>query len=122
MGEVFYISDSRQKTDRKLPRTAFKPGQSGNPSGRPKENPEAKEILKAATVEAAKKLVGLLESKNEKIVLTASIEILNRTQGKPRESVDMNLTGGLDVRAQIRSVLLEKFNNNGQSGDKNTDR
>ena len=94
---MFYISDNRQTTDRKLPRTAFKPGQSGNPSGRPKENPEAKEILKAATVEAAKKLVGLLESKNEKMRFLAAQAILDRTQGKPES---MNKIEFSDVSKQ----------------------
>ena len=35
----------------------FTKGVSGNPSGRPKGNPEVKEILKINSVEAAKKLV-----------------------------------------------------------------
>ena len=92
----------------------FVKGQSGNPSGRPKGNPEVKEILKAASVDAAKRLVELSQSNNEKIALPATVEILNRTEGKPRESVSMNVNGGLDVRAQIRSVLMERLN--GQSG------
>ena len=97
----------------------FQPGQSGNPSGRPKSNPEVKEILKAATVRAAHKLVGLLESKSDKIAFQAAQEILNRTEGKPRESVQMNVSGGLDIRTQIRSVLLERLS--GQSGIESTD-
>lgn len=94
----------------------FVKGLSGNPSGRPKANPEIKEILKAASVDAAKRLVELMQCNNEKIALTAVIEILNRTEGKPRESVSMDVNGGLDVRAQIRSVLMERLNN-GQSGN-----
>ena len=92
----------------------FIKGQSGNASGRPKENPEVKEILKAASVDAAKMLVELMYSDIEKISLAATVEILNRTEGKPRENVAMNVNGGLDVRAQIRSVLMERLN--GQSG------
>ena len=86
----------------------FVKGFSGNPSGRPSpQNAEVKEVLKAASVDAAKKLVELLKSKQDKIALQAAQEILNRTEGKPRESVSMDLSGGLDVRAQVRRVLLE---------------
>ena len=34
---------------------------------------------------------------------------LNRTHGKPCESIKMNVSGDLDMRAQIRSVLLERL-------------
>lgn len=98
----------------------FAKGQSGNPSGRPKENPEVKEILKAASVDAATRLTRLIFSDNEKVAFSAAQEILNRTEGKPRESVSMNVNGNLDVRAQIRSVLMERLNN-GQSGTEHTD-
>ena len=98
----------------------FIKGKSGNPKGRPKENPEVKEILKAASVDAAKKLVELMHSDIEKISLTATVEILNRTEGKPRENVAMNVNGGLDVRAQIRSVLMERLNN-AKSGTESAD-
>lgn len=89
----------------------FIKGTSGNPGGRPSaQNAEVREILRAASVPAAKKLVELLESKTDKIVFQAAQEILNRTEGKPKESVEMDLSGGLDVRAQIRDILLEKIN------------
>lgn len=93
----------------------FVKGHSGNPTGRTKENPEIKEILKAASLDAAKKLVELVQCSNEKIALNAAIEILNRTEGKPRESVSMNINGNLDIRSQVRSVLMERLKLNGQS-------
>ena len=61
----------------------FLPGNKANPGGRPRADPEVKEILKAAAPDAARKLVELLNSKNEKIAFQAAQEILNRTQGKP---------------------------------------
>ena len=61
----------------------FLPGTVNNPGGRPRENPEAKAILKAATPKAAQTLAELLDSKVEKIRLQAAQVILDRTQGKP---------------------------------------
>lgn len=74
---------SAANSTKTAPGRPFKPGQSGNPRGRPKKNPEAKEILKAAVPDAARALVELLQSKNEKIKLQAAQAILDRTQGKP---------------------------------------
>lgn len=84
-------------------------GQSGNPSGRPKENPIAKEILRAALPHAAERLVELVDSKNEDTALKAINSLFDRTQGRPMQAVAMDVSGGLDIRAQIRQVLLEKI-------------
>lgn len=83
----------------------FKKGQSGNPKGRPKADPEVKEILKAASPAAAKKLVSLARSKNQKIALAACTEILDRTMGRPETTgklqVDMVLSPAA-ILEQIR--------------------
>lgn len=67
---------------------------SGCGHGRPRVNPEAKEILKAATPEAARTLVELLKSKRENIRFMAAQEILNRTQGKPETMNKLELING----------------------------
>ena len=103
-----------QKRDGKLGRP-FEKGVSGNPSGRPKENPKVRELLKQHSVEAAETLVGLLKSEIEKIRLMAAQEILNRTEGKPMQAVNMEVSGGLDVRQQVREVLLEALNGEGRA-------
>lgn len=88
----------------------FTKGHSGNPTGKPtQENAEIKEILKAASVRAAERLVELIDSKQEKIALQAVKEILDRTQGKPRDNVQMNLSGSLDFRSQVRDILMERL-------------
>ena len=70
----------------------FIAGNSGG--GRPRVNPEAKEILKVATPEAARTLVELLKSKRENIRFMAAQEILNRTQGKPETMNKLELING----------------------------
>ena len=80
----------------------FKPGQSGNPGGRPKQDPEAKEILRAATPKAAQALVDLLQSKREAVRLEAAKEILNRTQGKPETMNKIELSN-----ADNKAFLLQ---------------
>lgn len=88
----------------------FTKGISGNPTGRPKGNPAVKELLKAHSVEAAERLVMLLKSENDKIVFQAAQEILNRTEGKPMQAVSMEVSGEMDIRSQVRAVLLERLN------------
>lgn len=89
--------------------TRYKPGQSGNPSGKPKTDPTVKQLLKAATPDAARKIVELLNCGNPKIEFQAAQEILNRTQGKPREQVAMEISSDSDMKLQVRSVLLERL-------------
>ena len=100
----FTLPEGRDKAGR------FTKGHSGNPTGKPtQENAEIKEILKAASVRAAERLVELIDSKQEKIALQAVKEILDRTQGKPRDNVQMNLSGSLDFRSQVRDILMERL-------------
>ena len=84
-------------------------GHSGNISGYPKENPDVKALLKAHTLDAAQKVIDLLDCGIEKIELQAAQEILNRVEGKPRDNVQMNVSGSLDVRSQVREIMMERM-------------
>ena len=66
--------------------TKFKKGQSGNPGGKKAMPKELKEYLAGKTMEAAQKLVDLLKSKDENIVLKAANSILDRVHGKPEQA------------------------------------
>ena len=105
------VSANKGETKRKAPPHAFKKGQSGNPRGRPKANPEVKEILKAASPDAARKLVELVGSRTEKIALAAATEILDRTMGRPETTgkVQVEHSGSLSLRAEVRAALLERL-------------
>lgn len=87
---------------------SFRPGQSGNPSGRPKKDPDAMAILKAAVPSAASRLVELAKSQNEKIALQASTAILDRVWGKPTQTQDVHMDASMDLRAEVRAALLER--------------
>ena len=93
----------------------FPPGVSGNPSGRPKMDPEVKAILKAASPDAARALVELLRSEKDSIRLAAAQDILDRTQGKAIQMQDVQLSGAVNVRGQIKEILTERWRN-GQRG------
>lgn len=76
--------------NRQLPpiETRFKPGQSGNPNGRPKK---AQQIVEKAQDNADKALTALLElmsSTDERVKLQAAMAILDRGLGKPKQTIE----------------------------------
>lgn len=86
------IAENSTKTARGRP---FPKGVSGNPGGRPKSNPEAKEYMKGHELTAAMVLVDvMLNSKNEKNRIWAATELLDRTQGKPETMSKVQLSTG----------------------------
>lgn len=66
--------------------TKFQKGISGNPNGRPKLDVNVREIARQHGEEAILKLVSLLNSKDEKVVLAAAEKILDRGFGKPAQT------------------------------------
>jgi hypothetical protein len=66
----------------------FKPGQSGNPGGRSKENMRIKALASSKAESAIKKLEKIMEtSDDERNVIAAANAILDRGLGKPSQAI-----------------------------------
>lgn len=92
-------SGESSEKKRRGPGRPFKPGQSGNPSGRPKMSDDVREMLKAATPKAVKLLVSVMDDDGQKAALRmdAAKTIIERVYGKPLQPIDSTISGGLDV-------------------------
>tara|TARA_R110000868_G_scaffold199448_2_gene446089 strand:+ start:479 stop:802 length:324 start_codon:yes stop_codon:yes gene_type:complete len=101
-----------KKTERKAPPKAFKPGQSGNPAGRPKKTPEELDLIaacKAKTPSALAVMVDIMENgEKEATRLQAAQSIIERAYGKPVQPQDVSLTGGLVFTAIERVIVHPK--------------
>ena len=85
------MSANKPKTGkRKAPWTAFRPGQSGNPNGRPKRTPQEFQLIEACQEKAPEALIvieTLMRSgKKESVRLDAAIFLIERGYGKPIET------------------------------------
>ena len=80
-----------QMTDKEQIRNVngrFKPGFSGNPGGRPKDEFKVAELARSYTLEAVETLVDLMRhSKDDRVRGTASQALLDRGWGKARVEV-----------------------------------
>lgn len=78
----------------------FQPGQSGNPAGRPKQDPRLKEMAQARTADAFAVLEACLQDEDAKVRLKAAEVILDRGHGKAPQAIV-----GSDDEAPIRMVF-----------------
>jgi hypothetical protein len=85
--QVDAVHEIRPKTDKRpVPRTAFKPGQSGNPGGRPKRTAEEFALIEACRQKSPEAL-GVIEhlmkhAEKDAVRLAAAIFIIERGYGK----------------------------------------
>ena len=72
----------------------FKPGQSGNPGGRPRVAAAVRDLLKRNSVAAAQCVIGLMASEDSRVALSAAREVLDRVLGKPSQTTEITGPNG----------------------------
>lgn len=108
------MAQNREKSVKKPrgPGRKFQPGNCANPGGRPKIPEEVKEMARAASPQAMKALIGILESQDSRPndIIRAAEVIMNRAYGTPTQSVEMSgsVNGGF-MFAALSDDELEKF-------------
>jgi hypothetical protein len=89
----------------------FQPGQSGNPSGKGGLFHEAQRICREASPAAARRMVELMSSADERVALLAAEKVMERAWGKPKEKPDAppddvgDEARGAAIRAKLHAAL-----------------
>jgi len=121
-------SENRPKTDRpkrKAPRSAFKPGQSGNPGGRPKLPPEIVELRDLARKHTTEAVLAITAVMNDEKApasarVSAAAEVLDRGWGRATATVENIISGSLMTQApdyeKMRVELAAKYGVPSKSG------
>ncbi|MBQ2095403.1 MAG: hypothetical protein II474_05825, partial [Firmicutes bacterium] len=93
-GTVSVPTGSSNRTERTEAQKAvqFKKGQSGNPSGRKKQDPVVKKMFEAALPDAVQLLVNTMNNENTKVELRVQCAnaIIDRVMGKPQQAVQVD--------------------------------
>ena len=92
-------SSAKTVSSRQRGLTPYKPGQSGNPSGRPKL-PDA---FKENGPEALEKLIGLMDDPDHRIALRATETVIDRIYGKPAQPIEH------DAGRETLDILAERI-------------
>jgi hypothetical protein len=64
---------------------SWRPGQSGNPGGRTVEFADCQRLCREASAAAARRLIELMHSEDERVALMAADKVLERAWGRPKE-------------------------------------
>ena len=88
----------------------WKPGQSGNPGGRPKGEGDIRELARAHTPKAIGTLVKVMNDENAapSARVAASEAILNRGWGRPHQTFTANFQNAVEIPLIDVAALLAK--------------
>lgn len=93
----------------------WRPGESGNPGGRPKELGDLREIARKHTPEAIETLVSVMHNARatDQARVHAATALLDRGWGRPAQTINATIDANnvdIDARLQDRAAkLLESF-------------
>lgn len=108
------MPDKQGKNREAVPKTAFKPGQSGNPRGRPPKGYALADLLndELDRLDQRKKVVRTLITAAVNGDMQAVKIIFDRIDGKARETIDLNATAANPdaTRMIIEAALAESKN------------
>src|SRR5262249_861091 len=99
------IAMNRGSAKRRLrTRGSWKPGQSGNPGGRPKELGHVRDLARQHTEAAVITLVSIMNNAEEpgRARVAAAEALLNRGWGHPSQPLDLGTTDSLPLRIELR--------------------
>jgi hypothetical protein len=85
----------------------FRPGQSGNPGGRPKALAEVKALAAEHTRDAINALHAIAtdDKKDERARVQAAVALLDRAWGKPAQAVEVSGPAGGPVQQEVRAEV-----------------
>src|SRR5258708_4252165 len=63
----------------------FPKGKSGNPGGRTKQFAQCQHLCRAASPDAARRLIELIQSEDERVALMAADKVFERAWGRPKD-------------------------------------
>lgn len=99
------------KGKRKAPSTAFKPGESGNPGGRPKRTQEELDLIEACKDRTPAALAVIesimMEGQNERNRITAATFIIERAYGKATQVQEISGKDGSPLLSGINIVFKD---------------
>ena len=100
------MSDSQDSPPQKArPAHLFKPGQSGNPGGQPKAYAEVRKLLDSGVLAAAQTMLDLAANADDpKVRIAAARDILDRTLGKAKESIEHSTDANGVLAAVIEAM------------------
>lgn len=101
-------STRKQSRSRMPPSTAWRPGQSGNPGGRPKVVADIRELARQHGYDAIRRLVDLMFSKNEGVAVRAAEALLDRGYGRPLQGLELNSAVSTPQRWHVELVPVSK--------------